>query len=87
MDAEKYIAEVYRRRHNHTDSDTSLAIPYKDFIKNKTVEAATFQYQSILPKNKNAKIDSKEFAIHNGRAGPEFLGQGEKKNLAQGIIC
>ena len=63
MEANKFIKEVYRRMElrsidssTYRDKNPELHISYDSFINDVNAENASYHYEHLLPKNKNAKI-------------------------------
>ncbi|HIG32340.1 MAG TPA: methyltransferase domain-containing protein [Flavobacteriales bacterium] len=58
MEPNNFIAEVYRRMDLllPKSKNQSVTIKYNDFINNIDAKSAVYQYKSLLPNDKNAKI-------------------------------
>ena len=56
MEANEFVAEVYRRMSLRRSENNVLAIQPDDFENDPQSKTAAFQYKSVLPKEKEAKI-------------------------------
>src|SRR3990172_9380904 len=56
MEPDEFVAEVYRRMSLRAKEQRDLAIKWNDFMNDRAAVIASGQYESALPRNKNAKI-------------------------------